>query len=615
MSDIKLHVPAKNQHQATAGQSIEDLRRFIDNLPLANSKESGRMLLARLNMLNRAPLDVQSRYRLLAVILPTITRIVRPLRDTYIASPLPLGHKQQETADLVFQLLTEMSYGYKTVVLDLAQELSNIGKPNWQVIAQPIYCAIDYLGCLLAECYSLYRAEPQHIWLELNQLYLFAEQKTLHNIELKALDSEHEPEQTTIANQYKRSLVLALANPYHLMQGEANKIFFGLKDHMRCCKLMKMGEEVPKGHLFIDLAMDMPPLYTPTISSSVKPTEGRLLDLSNLIHTMRASLEPVVADGKTIIQQNSLGHRMERDAKLRWVDAWGTRRERGSHREAKDAPTTLLSGLTDIHYFLNGCQAFTPEQDEQSLLSASRKSGLDSLSLIPEEHQPWLHEQDEDPFAAPASQSRSSTFHSSHADHEKEMWHKVFTNASFSTDDPQQEAERTPHGCTIVDANQGGFGLQCSFDSKFPARVGELLASQSAENADSWAIGSVRWMRIPGGSNIELGVRIIAEDARALAGRAVRGIGKGSEYSRCLLVPNLDPKEHPTTLITPAAVYDVDSVIMLLLDEEIIHVQLTRQLESSSAFARFQFTIVKAPQQADERADLPNERLSNRLYK
>ncbi len=613
MTSIKLHVPARDQQQAAVSQNLEEIRRFIENLPLANSKESCNLLLARLSVLNRAPLDVQVRYRILGMVLPLIRRIVGPMRNTYIASSLPLGLKQQETANLVFQLLTEMGYGYKATVLDLVQELGKAGNPNWKVLAQPVYCTIDFLACLLVECYSLYRAEPKHIWLELNQLYLLAEQHRLLDLELKAIDSEHEPEQVNIANQYKRALMLALANPYHLMQGEANKIFFQLKNQAKHCRIHRIGDEVPKGELFVDLAMDMPPMYTPTISTSLKPTEGRMIDLTQLINAVREEINPSTED-KTVVQ-NSLIRRMERDALLRWADAWGTRRERGSHRAPMDAPTSLISGLTDIHHFLSDRRPFVPEQDENFLHTQKVKSGgLSALSLIPEEQQPWLHEHDED-NPLPKNQSRTSQYHSSHADHEKEMWHKVFTNASFSSDDTFTEEERTPHGCTIVDANQGGFGLQCSVESKFPARVGEVLASQSTQNPDAWAVGSVRWMRLPGGDKIELGVRIIAEDAKAVAVKAIRGVGKGSEYYRCLLVPNLDPRDHPTTLITPAAVYDVDTVVMLLLPDDIVYAQLTRQLESSSAFARFQFTIVKAPSGADDLSDGQELRLSNRLYK
>jgi len=100
-----------------------------------------------------------------------------------------------------------------------------------------------------------------------------------------------------------------------------------------------------------------------------------------------------------------------------------------------------------------------------------------------------------------------------------------------------------------------------------------------------------------------------------VATKAVQGIGKGSEYYRGLILPDMDPTTYPTTLITPAAVYDVGSVLIMLTTTHLIYIKLTRQLESTSAFSHYQFEIVPPPEESRSRTDSQEERLSRNLFR
>ena len=122
-------------------------------------------------------------------------------------------------------------------------------------------------------------------------------------------------------------------------------------------------------------------------------------------------------------------------------------------------------------------------------------------------------------------------------------------------------------------------------------------------------------MKISHNGDINMGVRTIAEDARAVASKAVAGIGTGGEYFRALLAPDLDPEQYPTTLIAPAAVYDIGSVIMLNFDDRILYARLTRQLESTSAYSQYQFDLVKRPETLKTTSDSQEQRKSSRLFK
>ncbi len=196
------------------------------------------------------------------------------------------------------------------------------------------------------------------------------------------------------------------------------------------------------------------------------------------------------------------------------------------------------------------------------------------------------------------------------------LWSKVYANAAQSyeglTNNDQTEYEL--HQCQIVNSNQGGFGMYCDTSSKVPARIGELFGTKT-ENTDNWIVCSVRWMKIGDENNISLGTRVIAEDGRAVATKAISGVGTGGEYYRSLIVPDLDPRENPTTLITPAAAYDIGSIVSITMEKQILYAKLIRQLESTSAFTHYQFELVDAPKISASTTASQEERRLNKLYR
>ena len=106
----------------------------------------------------------------------------------------------------------------------------------------------------------------------------------------------------------------------------------------------------------------------------------------------------------------------------------------------------------------------------------------------------------------------------------------------------------------------------------------------------------VRWLRTSAHDKLDLGVRLLAEDSLPVAIRGVKGVGKDSEYFRSLLIPKTDPMLHPSTLITPASVYDVDSVVIVNTGTQLFHAHLTNLLDATNAFSLFQFQIVDGSQ-------------------
>jgi hypothetical protein len=612
---IKLRIPERAHNPSvTINPGITQVRASLDALPLANARESCVRIYDLLQPLNRAPLDLNVRTQIMAMILPLLEDLISSVRSTYLNMPLPLVEKQARNALIISKLQTELSYGYKIIVQELLEEQVATGAGTTK-LPQAIYYAMSFLARQLLDAYALYAEEPPHIWLELNQLYLYAEKQQLHDIRLNPLNADDEPDPATIANTYRRIILLSLANPYHLMQGEAIKMYKRLTAWAPHCKIIPLGNNpVPEGKLFADLNMDAPPLYAPNTSSKVRPREGRLLEISDILALLTREIRLLTTQTKNAVHSN-LAKRMERDMYFRWSESWGIRRERMSHRTPTETPTQVVCSLTLAHHFLSGESDFAPEEREEEIQGQdSLNLGSDSLSLIPEEHTPWKSEGNQP--AVRTDNPRQSVFETSDGDSVKDIWIKVFATSTQAVEEftASKKLDFEIYDCKVINTNQGGYGLVCPSRTNPPARTGELLAARNEDTDQGWSVGVIRWMKVAQDC-INMGVRTIADDTRPVATKAVAGVGTGGEYFRAMIAPNLDPEKYPTTLITPAAIYDINSVVMLNLDDRILYAKLTRQLDSTTSFSQYQFDLVEPPERIKTTSINQEERRSSRLFK
>jgi hypothetical protein len=291
-----------------------------------------------------------------------------------------------------------------------------------------------------------------------------------------------------------------------------------------------------------------------------------------------------------------------------------------SHRVATKVPTEVISSLTLAHNFISGEKPFNPEDMELKVRGVeARTQSSSSLTLMPEETKPWKQESGASHLTGneQVQVPRHSQFDTGGGT-QKDIWIKVYATSAQTVRELTGEGEMnySIYDCQIENSNQGGFGLCCEVKVDPPVRVGELLASRDGNNPhnSTWGIGVVKWIKV-GKSAMHLGIRTISEDAQAVAAKAVAGVGTGGEYYRALITPNLDPMRFPTTIIVPAAVYDIDSVLMLTFEDRILYARLTRQLEATTAFSHYQFELVQPPERAEDFDPVKDERRSARLFK
>ncbi|RMD79883.1 MAG: hypothetical protein D6809_02545 [Gammaproteobacteria bacterium] len=584
--------------QVVAAISPERVQAWKAALPLGDPARTARELLALLQPANRTRMGPARRLALLAALHPVLADVLQPLASRYARAPLPLSARAEEAAQLVACLLEETACGYKRALLDLAEEPPQ-EEGHLDRLVQALYHATDTLGLRLLQAYTLYREPPAGVWGELHRLYRYAEAQGLQGRAVPRLEGGGA---RSVDHAYRRALLLALSRPYHLMQGEPQQLYGELDRWAAACRLYPAtGAGVPKGAFYVDLEGEEPPAYA--LQGGPAGPGVRLLEVGAAVALVEERLEEVQQAYRNESGQLSLAGRRLRDMLQRVAKAWALRPERLAVRCVHPGEVELVTGLRACHHFASGQAPFFPEESEIQLQHRNREE-QGGLSLVPEDATPWLAEQEQQRIRSGVVRPRTSQFATGDLQDDKDIWIKVYSSG-------YEEARKRREGedlrfaavaCRREDQGSGGLGLRCPAAPGLQLRVGELVAYRERGGAE-WHIGCVRWLQASPGQGEEglrLGIQTLAEDALAVATRGLKGVGQGGEYLRALVVPRLDPAQYPTTLITPTAVYDIDSVVLLNTGEQLLYARLTKLLDATDAFCRYQYQLVEAPRREEE---------------
>ena len=595
MDALRLAVPARIPNPGAAGfLNPARLKAWIAALPLGNPIKTSEELLKALQLVNRTETGAAQRYQFLDQCRPLLADLLEAQYKQYATATLPLADKQRTCAELVHGLLGEMACGYKIVILAMAEFPRKDAAHN-VLVASAVY-AMHYLARLLVDIYALYAPEPKHLWLELHQLYSLAEQQGFLTATLppEIKDIGVRP----VEHAYRRILMLALVSPYHLMQGEAQLVFRELDNWAGTCRLSPLAPGTsPKGHLYVDLESDAPPRYVPAHSNPPPPVNGRILDISAIMPILEQRSRELLTSSKTESGQLNLAGRKLRNMYKRLNEAWGVRAERLSVRRQKATPVEIVVGVSACHHFASDGAEFNPEIAEIELRRGKGTGRGEGLSLMAVGDTPWVHEDQVQRLTTGIVQPRTSQF--AEREQDRDIWVKVYsTKLEFS----QKKVEPNSQSfasvtCQLRNESRGGMAITCRKVQSLRLAAGEVIGfkSDQSPSAADWSIGVVRWLRATPPDRLDVGIGALADDTLPVATRGVKGIGKDSEYFRSLLIPKMDPLQYPTTLITPASVYDVDSVVVVNTGTRLFYAKLIRLADATNAYSLFQFQVVDEP--------------------
>ncbi|MCG6886745.1 MAG: hypothetical protein LJE74_06015 [Proteobacteria bacterium] len=530
---------------------VKKLRQWLLSLPTGNTSKATQEFVFQLEIINQSRYAVHDRIQLLDTLRPTARQLLLGLKQQTRKADIPLGQREREACSLTQLLLSAMATGYKIVVNDLIAQNSHKDHDELQ-LREAIYVAMQYLSRQLVEAYQVYAPEPAGVWIELHQLYQYAEENAMLILPLDDPYPDFSlPGHYTIDLAYKRILLLALAEPYHMMRGETDDIYYLVSAWTGACQILP-GKNAPTAEEYaVDMASDKPPRF---ISNDMQwdAVSSRVIDLDEVKKRLDVHLRRMLRTSLDAIDQNepqTLVERRQRDMLLRLAEAWHGALQRQTNRQTVSSQVRMATGLDASHYYISEGVEFTPEMDE--------------LRLLTDKIEPTL-------FATAYEIAL-----------QKDRYH---LNRDFPVRPWWQN-----------NASETGAALTCNADCKDThVKVGEVVAYRAPEHPTShWQIGVIRWLRSDPNDGIDMGIMSLASSAVPVAIKSLRGPGAGTDYFRGLLIPKQVSAQQTRSILVPSAVYDVHSELAINMKSRLFFIRLVSLQRATKEFSQFTFEVLE----------------------
>lgn len=524
---LRLNVPEIEEKPAIPAETRpKHIQELIASLPQNNPRAAARLLLDELERLNRQQFTVDTRLTALELYRPAILIAVHGLSRQYCNQPLPLQETAKAQAELAQQLFLELAIGYKQAILTEEDRLFTIGDDDQ--LALLLQRAIDSLGHLLRVHHLTYSTPAAGIWSELHLLYLHALQLSLQNLPVPDVHEE-----SSINLVYKHALLLSMATPSHLTSIDIERVIEYLDRFANLAQLHPMGNpDKTTGIFLVHLKSDIPPVPLAKNTREADPRTDILLitiELARQVHHHITQLQSEARPFIPDLPDEAMADQRYRDMLQHLLKHWGNPPKRVFQRAEKNSAINICAGLAAIHSFLE--------------LESSRK-----------------------PEPSPPNQTEVTV---SFANSPIDNGGGIFKSAHWM----------------VVNESPGGLALSKSSASQDTVRIGELLGLKP-DHASQWGLAIARWASNGEGRPLQIGAQMIAPSAKSATIRAI----DLPQAQIALLLPELDALKQPATLITARGVYKPARTLQLEAEGKTSDIMLTRLVERTTNFERFQFS-------------------------
>lgn len=563
MTELSLSIPIKRVSAWITETDPQYARAWLASLPLADSAELAREIYQALYTLNRQYLDATRRFELMELYTSPVASVTSALESYFTRTALPLTSKKRQLAEFIRQLHMEMAYGYKGCLRDIEKQRLRWGKKTLRT--RSLERAMHYLGEVLLHSYQVYMPYPPNVWREIHTVYRYAGEHNLANdvVEMAAPISA----KTTLAHDYIRILLLGLSNPYQLPQNECRQVqrfltHWGAKAALRD----KLEASQTAGHFLIDLTTDSPPVPFPGDVQFQSSRDLSMLDAVELLRTIQFFIQRLQKGDSA--RTLSLGvdslDSVCIEMLLRMLRSWGLIPRRQYSRIQRSGPVFMCAGIQALHFFTSGQKPFSPPVMED------RGDIADDRLILPARiEQDIAREADRDEDFIALDEPVGPRETSSPAEASESS---MASSGAYRVDCWQ-----------IKDAGPKGLQLVRQGSSHTYVRVGDVIGIQQMDEIGRWSVAVVRWMKSPVANNLEIGVELLASDAKPVAVAPVRTASE-REYQPALLLPAIETLHRPATLLLPRGAFASGSNLAVVEAAGVRTVRLLQRLEHTNVF-------------------------------
>lgn len=496
---------------------------WIEGLPLTKTVETGRVLLEHIATLNRSKLSAEERLELMETYRQVLSTLFEELEHIFAFSTLPLPAKQRDAFELARALAAECAISYKLFIVDKTSKLIAFGAKK--SLPLPMFRALAYTGKVLIHSYKTYYPAPAGAWRDLNQLYAFAEEQGL------LAETPDQEIAASIADIFHEPLLLSLADPYRLMQREADKVLELLAQARGTVTLTdQRPENLDPTRVFLAaLDSDRAPRL---MAIAIKEPPGqilRLVDLSKLVEKLKQKLQQLSTNKEAAKAKGA--HELY-DLLTRLTRLWGDPPKRQFRRNPADSGVALCSGIKAIAHF----SALAMREDPATDARIIADGGTVPLLKIPDD---------------PVSKMMGV-----------EEW-------------------------TVLNQSPNGLRLHREPGGSVGVTVGEVVGVRFS-GGQAWNIGVVRWLNVLENSDLEFGVELIAPSAQPMELEPT--ISANSKIQPALRMPPVHGEDDSDTLLTYPDTFSDLREFEMNDGERITLIRSTGLVEKTSRFEIFQFS-------------------------
>lgn len=583
--------PAKGDFD-TRPKSVD---KWIAELPLGDTGECARMIYMALCECNQLEISKPARFHLLEKINKPLTNVLSTLKKHYLHETLPLSEKNQSFAMLAIELNAEMAMGFKIIIDQTwGAPLSFLNKKRTTIA---IHRAIYYLNNVLMAAYEVYSDNPANIWLQIHQLYLYAEENQLENKSIRTIESTAQAPKSPIRDLYKRILLIGLLSPYRFKQSIVETIYNHLENWSKLCRILPPeGFSETENQVQIRLNTDFAPNFFNSNEPS-NPTHSRWLDTTQLVNFL----------GQKISDNNPV-QELSLDMVYLMVLSWSGKSRRNFSRTATNSTLAITIGLNATHRLISHILQLNPELETHGICQPVTQVIFDAQANLQDQIQlrdPKLETPAE--FSNPQIYGASSV-----NEFAPDIWDQNYPNKSIGYDYnlrlwlEKKDKEKHTLGigyeavdCSNVNESAGGYCLIGYVDTTFKAQkvqIGELIGIRDAMHSDTdqenmLNLGVIRRMKNTE-KGLELGIQKLAPCAQVVAICRFMKPEIEPAYTPALVLPELKTIDQPITLLTKNSFKPGDHVTMNKHGYK-IHIKLTKLIQTTGVFSQFEYEIVE----------------------
>jgi len=571
---INITVPEQNIASLSFCEtSVTALEQWVSELPMANVGETARQLYHAIIEINRLITTPPNRLQFLEVVRPAIYYVCAELSKHYINHSVTLPEKKHKIANLSQALQVHLASGYKEVIVD-SQNLPKSEKQK-KILATACHRMInEYSRTVLRSC-QLYCPSPMKVWLECHTIYRYAEAHDLLKYPVKDEQNQHR-DTTTIADAYKRLLLLGCCKPNQLRQND-----LGLTFHLfeEWTNLVKVGQFHASNAIFvINMHKDAPPIYRSLLHSTIDDIYYGLdtTELVNLIIDYFSEQES--KSGETPfklpvpVPDQLLAHLSQ---------SLGILTKRTFKRIPSHGHLHICAGLSATHYFCSG------EQDFSTQL----------LHDMIEKHQ-----QEENIFLRRSNTKNdawSGAFDADKGDGSHSSTPINFNRPIYEDEEKAKKHSYHSYIVPLLNTSPGGYCLQWPNQIPGSIQAGEIVGIRESTN-HNWSLAVIRWIRQIRQQGTQIGIELLAPLAEPCGVQLLQKTGAPSEYLRALLLPELSAIGQPATLITPRLPFQTGQKVFINQRGEETKCQLSKRVTATGSFSQFELKFYSSQTSAVE---------------